>query len=88
MSKSIKIRKGLDIRIKGEAERSSIEAPLSSTYAIKPTDFHGLIPKLLKKVGDQVKAGTPIFLSDSKISIGPLLNLPIYFLSASNLYYF
>ena len=61
MSKSIKIRKGLDIRIKGDAERSSIEAPLSSTYAIKPTDFHGLIPKLLKRVGDQVKAGTPIF---------------------------
>ena len=61
MSKSIKIRKGLDIRIKGDAERSSIEAPLSSTYAIKPTDFHGLIPKLLKKVGEQVKAGTPIF---------------------------
>jgi len=61
MSKSIKIRKGLDIRIKGDAERSSTEVSLSSTYAIKPTDFHGLIPKLLKRVGDQVKAGTPIF---------------------------
>ena len=51
----------MDIRIKGDAERSSTEAPLSSTYAIKPTDFHGLIPKLLKRVGDPVKAGTPIF---------------------------
>ena len=61
MSKSIKIRKGLDIRIKGDAERSSTEVPLSSTYAIKPTDFHGLIPKLLKRVGDPVKAGTIIF---------------------------
>jgi len=61
MSKSIKIRKGLDIRIKGDADRSSVEAPLSSTYAIKPTDFHGLVPKLLKKVGEPVKAGTPIF---------------------------
>ena len=61
MSKSKKIRKGLDIRIKGDAERSSTEAPLSSTYAIKPTDFHGLIPKLLKRVGDTVKARTPIF---------------------------
>ena len=49
MSKSIKIRKGLDIRIKGDAERSSTEVSLSSTYAIKPTDFHGLIPKLLKR---------------------------------------
>jgi Na+-transporting NADH:ubiquinone oxidoreductase subunit A len=69
MSKSIKIRKGLDIRIKGDANRSSIEAPLSSTYAIKPTDFHGLIPKILKRVGDQVKAGTPIFQDKYRESI-------------------
>ena len=62
MSKSIKIRKGLDIRIKGEADRTTVEVPLSSTYAIKPADFHGIVPKMLKKVGEQVKAGTPIFL--------------------------
>lgn len=61
MSKTIKIRKGLDIRLKGEAEKVKVDAPVAKTYAIKPTDFHGLIPKMIKKVGEEVKAGTPIF---------------------------
>jgi Na+-transporting NADH:ubiquinone oxidoreductase subunit A len=61
MSKTIKIRKGLDIRLKGEAEKVKVDAPVAKTFAIKPTDFHGLIPKMIKKVGEEVKAGTPIF---------------------------
>ena len=61
MSKTIKIRKGLDVRLVGEAEKVKVEAPVAKTYALKPTDFHGLIPKMVKKVGEQVKAGTPIF---------------------------
>jgi len=61
MSKTIKIRKGLDVRLKGEAEKVKVTAPTATTFAIKPTDFHGLIPKMIKKEGEQVKAGTPIF---------------------------
>lgn len=61
MSKTIKIRKGLDIRLKGEAEKVKVDAPVAKTFAVKPTDFHGLIPKMIKKVGEEVKAGTPIF---------------------------
>ena len=61
MSLSIKLKKGLDIRIKGNAEKilgSDVEATL---YAVKPVDFPGLVPKLSIKAGDKVLAGTPLF---------------------------
>ncbi len=61
MSKVYKIKKGLDIKLKGAAERIVKEVAPASNYALKPTDFPGLIPKLHVKVGDQVKAGTPLF---------------------------
>lgn len=61
MSKSIRIRKGLDIKIKGDADRVVVEAPMPSTFAIKPSDFHSLTPKMFKKVGEEVQVGTPIF---------------------------
>jgi len=61
MSINIKIRKGLDIKLKGAAERVFAELPASETAVVKPTDFVGIRPKLCVKVGDEVKAGTPLF---------------------------
>jgi len=61
MSKSIRIRKGLDIRLVGEAEKVLVQSDPAKVVAIKPTDFHGLVPKVLVKPGEQVKAGTPLF---------------------------
>jgi len=61
MSKSIRIRKGLDIRLVGEAEKVLVQTDPAKVVAIKPTDFHGLVPKVLVKPGEQVKAGTPLF---------------------------
>lgn len=61
MSKVIKLKKGLDIQIKGEPANNLEHINKPETFAIKPADFHGLVPKLLVKVGDQVKAGTPLF---------------------------
>lgn len=60
MSKTITIKRGLNINLQGEAEKviTEIEA---GTYAIKPIDFHGVFPKLLVHEGDKVKAGTQIF---------------------------
>ena len=52
MSRIITVRKGLDIRLKGEAEKVILESPIPSTIAIKPTDFPGLVPKLLLKEGE------------------------------------
>ena len=60
MSRTIKLRKGLDIKLLGEAEKVK-STPKVTAFAIKPPDFHGLMPKLTVKVGDKVKTGSVIF---------------------------
>lgn len=69
MSKNIKITKGLDIKLKGEAEKIVLNANPSDIYTLKPTDFHGLTPKLLLKEGAEVKAGTPVFIDKYREAI-------------------
>jgi Na+-transporting NADH:ubiquinone oxidoreductase subunit A len=61
MSKDVKIRKGVNIKLKGVAEKLYADAITTSDVVLKPTDFPGLIPKLAVKVGAKVKAGTPIY---------------------------
>lgn len=65
MSKDIRIRKGLDIKLIGEAEKVTVDATRSNVYAIKPGDFHGIVPKVVAKQGAEVKAGEPLFYSKS-----------------------
>ncbi|WP_159951956.1 Na(+)-translocating NADH-quinone reductase subunit A [Polaribacter septentrionalilitoris] len=65
MSKDIRIKKGLDIKLVGEAEKTTTDVSLSSVYAIKPEDFHGITPKLIAKEGAEVKAGQALFYSKS-----------------------
>lgn len=62
MGKFIRLKKGFDINLAGKAAPKVAEIEPADTYALKPTDFHGLyIPKVLVKEGDNVKAGTPIY---------------------------
>jgi Na+-transporting NADH:ubiquinone oxidoreductase subunit A len=61
MSKQIKLRKGLNIRMVGKADNILIPEERPGRYGIKPTDFPGLVPKMVVKPGDQVKAGSPLF---------------------------
>ncbi|TVQ85865.1 MAG: Na(+)-translocating NADH-quinone reductase subunit A [Bacteroidetes bacterium] len=61
MSKIIKIKKGLNIPMVGEAEKILNTTPRSSTYSVCPPDFHSLVPKMLIKEGEKVKAGSPLF---------------------------
>ncbi len=61
MSKVIKIKRGLDIKLKGTAEKVTVQVDRSDLYAIKPLDFVGLTPKMCAKPGDPMKVGTPIF---------------------------
>ncbi len=61
MSKDLKIKKGTDIKLVGEADKVLADAPYSETIAIKPTDFPGLKPKMAVKAGDEVKAGSTLF---------------------------
>jgi Na+-transporting NADH:ubiquinone oxidoreductase subunit A len=69
MSEVIKIRKGLDIHLIGKAEKTLQKLKTSDLYAIKPSDFHGLIPKLLVKADDMVKVGSPLFQDKNKPGI-------------------
>ena len=61
MSEVIKIKKGLDIKMIGKADKIFIKAEPSQRYAVKPTDFKGLTPKVVVKPEDRVKAGTTLF---------------------------
>ncbi len=69
MSKIITLRKGLDINLAGAAAQQLTELPLAAEYGISPLDFEGVTPKLLVKVGDEVKAGTPLFFSKTDARI-------------------
>ncbi|ULC60451.1 Na(+)-translocating NADH-quinone reductase subunit A [Flaviramulus sp. BrNp1-15] len=61
MSNDIRIKKGLDIKLKGEAEKTVEQAIISNYCTIRPEDFHGVIPKLVAKEGTTVKAGATLF---------------------------
>lgn len=69
MSKYIKIKKGLNIKLTGEADKVISNTPIPETFALKPPDFIGLIPKLLVKQGDEVQAGTPLFYDKNNEAI-------------------
>ena len=61
MSKNIKLRKGLDIKLAGVAEKVVENAPMAASYAVSPLDYENVTPKLLVKVGDKVEAGSALF---------------------------
>ncbi|MFT6983500.1 MAG: Na+-transporting NADH:ubiquinone oxidoreductase subunit A [Crocinitomicaceae bacterium] len=61
MSKTVRLRKGLDIRLIGVANKVRTEAQVPKTVSIRPADFHGMTPKMLLKEGEQVKIGDIVF---------------------------
>ena len=63
MSKDIKIKKGLNIPLKGEADKVFGNADRSDTFLVKPTDFKNFTPKLIVKEGAEVLAGSPLFFN-------------------------
>ncbi|MCD4736844.1 MAG: Na(+)-translocating NADH-quinone reductase subunit A [Bacteroidales bacterium] len=63
-----KIKKGLDIKLLGEAERN-VSDILTEDIALKPPDFISVFPKLFVKEGDKVKVGTPVFFDKYRNNI-------------------
>uniref|UniRef100_A0A2B4RFP2 Na(+)-translocating NADH-quinone reductase subunit A n=1 Tax=Stylophora pistillata TaxID=50429 RepID=A0A2B4RFP2_STYPI len=61
MSVDIRIKKGLNIKLKGRPSPSISDTKKPSHYALKPSDFTGVTPKLNVKVGDKVAIGDPLF---------------------------
>lgn len=69
MSKDIRIKKGLDIRLVGEPDKALTNAPRSRTFVIKPSEFHLITPKLAVKEGAKLKAGDDLFYHRENESI-------------------
>ena len=69
MSKDIKIKKGLTINLKVEAEKTLSKAPRSRTFAIRPADFHLITPKMVVKEGAKPQAGDTLFYSKNNQDI-------------------
>lgn len=69
MSKTVKISKGLDINLLGEAEKVKVDLATPAIVALKPADFHGLVPKVVLKPGDSVKVGDVVFYDKYNESI-------------------
>jgi Na+-transporting NADH:ubiquinone oxidoreductase subunit A len=61
--KGIQTQRGANLNIKGRAEKILDNTITSSTYALNPDDFFGIVPKLLVKEGQSVKKGDPVFYS-------------------------
>ena len=69
MSKDIRIKKGLDIRLVGEPEKVISEGPRSRTITVRPSDFHLVTPKMVVKEGAKLQAGDEIFFSKTQEEI-------------------
>lgn len=68
MSTVYSIKKGLDIRLLGEAEKTVVDLNVQR-FAIKPPDFNGCFPKVLVAEGDNVLAGSPLFFDKYRENI-------------------
>ncbi len=69
MSIEVKLKKGVNINLLGEADKVVTESPKAETFAVKPPDFAGVVPKMLVKAGEEVKAGSPLFFDKNNEKI-------------------
>lgn len=70
MQKTIKTKKGLDIKLIGEALKS-VQPYQTNQYAITPDNFKWLTPKLLVQENESVLKGQPLFFAkeNDKITV-------------------
>ena len=62
MANVIKLRKGLDINLKGKAAEELVTVKEPGFYALVPDDFPGVTPKVVVKEQEYVMAGGPLFI--------------------------
>jgi Na+-transporting NADH:ubiquinone oxidoreductase subunit A len=62
MANVIKLRKGLDINLKGKASQEFMSVKEPGFYALVPDDFTGITPKVVVKEQEYVMAGGPLFI--------------------------
>lgn len=66
MANVIKLRKGLDVNLKGKAAKEEFQVERSGMYALMPDDFTGTKPKVVVKEGDAVKVGDALFVDKAR----------------------
>ncbi len=66
MANQIRLKKGYDIKLVGEATKEIVSTEAPKTYAIQPHEIRGLVPKLQVEVGSEVKCGSPLYFSKSQ----------------------
>lgn len=64
----IKIKKGIDIHLVGEAKKE-VRNYEPQLFALKPHDFIGVVPKMHVAEGDDVKVGTVLFHDKNNESV-------------------
>jgi Na+-transporting NADH:ubiquinone oxidoreductase subunit A len=69
MDQVIKLKKGLDINLKGKPQPVRRHAVSSPEYTIYPGDFPGLIPKTAVKPGDRTLAGAALLFDKNRPNI-------------------
>ena len=69
MANVIKLRKGLDINLKGKAAKQKFSVKAAAQYALVPDDFVGMIPKVVVREGDKVKAGDALFVNKKQTDV-------------------
>lgn len=69
MANVIKIKKGLDINLKGKASDVLLNGGKSDSYAIVPDYYNGIVPKVVVKVGEKVKAGSVLMTDKNRPEI-------------------
>ena len=63
MANVIKLRKGLNVNLKGRAAETKLPVGPAEEYALVPDDFVGVTPKVVVREGDTVKAGDALFVN-------------------------
>ncbi|MDR1918024.1 MAG: Na(+)-translocating NADH-quinone reductase subunit A [Tannerellaceae bacterium] len=69
MANVIKIKKGLNIHLKGKASDVLLTGKKSDSYAIIPDSYQGILPKVVAKAGDRVKAGSVLMIDKNRPEI-------------------
>lgn len=63
MANVVKLRKGLEINLKGKAKEKKLPTRDSQEYGLVPDFFVGVTPKVVVRPGDRVLAGDPLFVN-------------------------
>lgn len=70
MVRTIKLKKGLDINLLGVAKQEKAIISRCETYALMPSSFNGITPKVVVKEGDAVKSGSILFVNKNCPELG------------------